>query len=125
MGENTEQKEKVLVLGASTNPSRYSFKAIQMLKEFGHTVLPLGRGEGSVADIAFLDAFPEEGVDTVTMYLAPRHQEAYQDQILALRPKRVIFNPGAENATLYSSLTEAGIQIEEACTLVLLRTGQF
>lgn len=118
--------KKTVVLGASDNPARYSYLAINKLRDHQHPVVAIGRKPGQVADVQIgTDQVAEEGVDTVTLYLNPTHQQAYYDYILSLHPKRIIFNPGAENAELASLATKNGIQPMEACTLVLLSTGQY
>lgn len=119
--------ETVAVIGASPKPERYSNKAIRLLREYGHEVLPVNPAQAEIEGLAVtpdIDALPR-GVDTVTMYVSPGHSGALQAPLLALKPKRVIFNPGAENPALERALQAAGIKVEEACTLVLLRTGQF
>ncbi len=117
---------KTLVLGASTNPSRYSYKAVKLLRAHNHEVIGVGRDTGTVADVTIQPSFPEnEKIDTVTMYLSPLHQQGYYDKIIAAKPRRIIFNPGAENAELGKLAKQNGIKTEEACTLVLLNTGQY
>lgn len=118
--------KKTLVLGASTNPERYSFKAITMLREFEHPVEAIGLKKGEVAGVSFeTELLPFEGVDTVTLYLNPKRQVDYYSYILSLKPQRVLFNPGTENEEFYTLLDAEGISHVEACTLVLLRTGQY
>lgn len=118
--------KKTLVLGASTSPDRYSYKAIRLLRQHGHPVLAVGRSEGNVADVNIQHEWPaHEVVDTVTMYVAPQHQKTYYDSIIRLKPNRIIFNPGTENAELEALAYEHGIATEEACTLVLLNTNQY
>lgn len=119
--------ETVAVVGASPKPERYSNKAIRLLREYGHTVIPVNPAQSEIEGLAVtprIDGLPR-GIDTVTVYVGPAHSEALQAPLLALQPKRVIFNPGAENPALEAALRQAGITVEEACTLVLLRTGQF
>lgn len=117
---------KTLVVGASLKEERYSNKAIQMLREYGHEVVAHGLKEGKVLDV---DIFKEwksyTDVDTVTLYLNPARQEEFYEAIVKLHPRRVIFNPGTENKEFVSLLTKNNIQSEEACTLVLLRTEQY
>ena len=118
--------KKTLVLGASENPSRYSFLAIKKLRRFGHPVLAIGKKTGQVDDVVIGKepvAFP--GVDTVTLYLNPLHQQAYYDYIISLKPRRIIFNPGAENPELADLARKNGIKPIEACTLVMLSTNQY
>jgi predicted CoA-binding protein len=118
--------KKTLVLGASENPSRYSFLAINSLRRHQHPVAAIGRKTGRVLDVDITtEKKPLDTVDTVTLYLNPLHQKEYYDYILSLRPKRIIFNPGAENIELYDLAKNNGILPLEACTLVLLSTGQY
>lgn len=121
-----EKEKKTLVLGASQNPARYSYLAMNRLKAHKHPVVAIGRREGEVAGIQ-ISKLPvsEEGVDTVTLYLNPTHQRDYYDYILNLHPKRIIFNPGTENPELMKRAREAGIEPVVACTLVMLATGQY
>lgn len=118
--------KKTLVLGASENPSRYSYLAINSLRKHDHPVAAIGRKKGRVLDVDITtEKAPLETVDTITLYLNPAHQKEYYDYILSLHPKRIIFNPGAENDELYNLAQKNGIQPLEACTLVLLSTGQY
>lgn len=118
--------KKTLVLGASANPSRYSYLAVNKLREHKHPVVAIGRKTAIVADIPVQsETSPIQDLDTVTMYLNPVNQKNYYDYILDQHPKRVIFNPGAENLEFEKILEEKGIQTVEACTLVLLATGQY
>ena len=118
--------KKTLVLGASSNPSRYSYLAINRLRQHGHPVVAIGRREGTVSDVAVIkDKIPVEGIDTITLYLNSMHQQEYYEYILSLHPKRIIFNPGAENEELEELAHKNGIQTMEACTLVLLGTHQY
>jgi predicted CoA-binding protein len=120
------QKKKTLVLGASDNPSRYSHLALQRLRRFDHPVVAIGRKNSRVGDVIIdKEKAPFEDVDTVTLYLNPRHQEEYYDYILSLKPRRIIFNPGAENEVLARLAKQNNIQTMDACTLVLLSTGQY
>ena len=118
--------KKTLVLGASDNPARYSFLALQRLRNHGHTVVAIGRKATKVGDVPVETAkVPFEDVDTVTLYLNPKHQEEYYDYILSLDPKRIIFNPGTENDELVRKAKAKGIKTQEACTLVMLSTNQY
>lgn len=117
---------KTVVLGASTHPGRYSFLAVNLLRKHKHEVIAVGRDEGVIGDVPIAHSFPEkEKIDTVTMYLSPVHQKGYYDAIVAAKPRRIIFNPGAENDELIALAKANGIATEEACTLVLLNTGQY
>jgi predicted CoA-binding protein len=117
---------QTLVLGASTNPSRYSNRAVKLLRSFKHEVIAVGRDEGEILDVSIVHDIPADlKPDTVTMYLNPHNQEVYYDKILNAKPRRIIFNPGAENEELEKLANEKGIETIEACTLVMLNTGQF
>ena len=119
-------KKKTLVLGASDNPERYSYLAINRLQKNGHPVVAIGRKKTMVNGIAIdTEKNIVQDVDTVTMYLNPIHQKEYYNYILSLKPKRIIFNPGAENEELAGLAKANHIEPIEACTLVLLSTGQF
>lgn len=118
--------KKTVVLGASDSPMRYSFLALRRLKSYDHPVVAIGKKKGSVDDIQIITEHPLiDDVDTITLYLNPMHQKQYYDYILSLHPKRIIFNPGAENAELAALAKQNGIQPMNACTLVLLSTGQY
>ncbi len=120
------EKKKTLVLGASDNPSRYSYLAIQRLRSDGHPVVAVGKRLSRVGDVPIEKEKKEfEHIDTVTLYLNPFHQQEYYDYILSLKPKRIIFNPGAENEELADLANQHQIKVMEACTLVLLSTGQY
>ncbi|MGZ5248544.1 MAG: CoA-binding protein [Flavitalea sp.] len=120
------EQKKTLVLGASDNPARYSYLAIQRLRKFGHPVVGIGRKNTKVADVVIdKEKIPVTDVDTVTLYLNPTHQQEYYDYILSLNPKRIIFNPGTENDKLVELAQEKNIKTMEGCTLVMLSTGQY
>jgi predicted CoA-binding protein len=120
------KNKKTLVLGASTKPERYAYKAISMLVEKGHSVLAIGQNTGEVAGVKiYTKAIPLSKVNTVTLYLNPLRQRDYYNYIVDAKPKRVIFNPGTENPEFYQLLQLNNIKVEEACTLVLLTTNQY
>jgi hypothetical protein len=115
-----------LVLGASTNPDRYSFKAVHALLEHNLPVIPLGVKKGSIAGIEIINDRPKlESVDTVTLYINASIQQDWQEYIISLEPRRIIFNPGTENPDFFARAQKLGIDAQEACTLVLLATNQF
>ena len=120
-------QERVAILGASDKPDRYAYKAFQMLQQHGHEVVPvhpvLREIEGAPVLASLSDI--QGGVETLTLYVNPSISSAAAEAILALNPARVIFNPGTENPELAAKLDAAGIAHLEACTLVLLATGQF
>lgn len=120
------KNKKTLVIGASTKPDRYAFKAITMLVDKGHSVLAIGQNGGEVAGIKIhTKTIPLKNIDTVTLYLNPIRQREYYNYIIETRPKRVIFNPGTENPEFYQLLQSNGIEVEIACTVVLLTTNQY
>lgn len=120
------ESKKTLVLGASQNPARYSYLAMNRLKQKGHDVVAVGARQVNVNGIEIeKEKVPFDGVDTVTLYLNPERQQEYYDYILSLKPKRIIFNPGTENDELWQKAKAAGIKPIEACTLVMLSTGQY
>ena len=120
------QSKKTLVLGASENPNRYSFLAIKSLAAHGHPIVAIGKLMGQVEGITINKEVQQEpDIDTITLYLNPAHQKQYYDYILSLNPKRVIFNPGAENSELASLCRNNNIEVVYGCTLVMLSTNQF
>jgi len=117
-----------LVIGASENVNRYSNMAMKLLKVYGHPVLALGKQKGEVDGTIIetvSNCFKNSQIDTITLYLNPQNQVKYYQDIIDLKPQRVIFNPGTENDELAEKLSENGRASEEACTLVLLRSGQY
>jgi len=126
MSSSTES-QRVVILGASNNPERYSYKALRMLRDHGHEVvlvhpaIPEIEGHPVVPDLSRI----EGEVDTLTMYVNPQVSANMVDLIVGLNPGRVIFNPGTESPMLQTRLDAGEIAYEEACTLVLLQTGQF
>jgi uncharacterized protein len=118
---------KVAVLGASDNPERTAYQAMERLLNNHHEVIPVSPKGGVILGLNVLTALGQitESVDTLTMYVGPDRQSALLGDIVALKPRRVIFNPGSENPAIYSQLQQAGIEVQEACTLVLLSTRQF
>lgn len=120
--------EVVAVIGASNDPSRYAYKAMEMLEEYGHKAIPVHPREEEVLGkkvVHKLGELKDQNIDTVTVYVNPAISDKYEADLIQVKPKRVIFNPGAENPRLSQSLTKAGIEVENACTLVLLRTGSY
>lgn len=118
--------KNTLVYGASLNPARYSNLVIRRLVESGFTTMAYGRKAGEVAGIKIktdLNDFKE--IEILTLYLNPKNQKDHYDPIIKLQPQKVIFNPGTENPEFYDLLIKVGIAAENACTLVLLSTGQY
>lgn len=126
MMKNNKVKDTTLVLGASPKEDRYSNMAVKKLKKYHHDVIAIGNKEGFIDDTPIqkeLTVF--DNIHTVTMYIGTKNQDEYYDYILALQPERVIFNPGTENPELYKLLKQNNIEFLEACTLVMLGTGQY
>lgn len=122
------EKKKTLIVGATTNPSRYAFLAAQMFDDLGLEFLPIGIKKGVVLDREILDlkSKPElNGIHTITLYIGPDNQFEWMDYLIGLKPKRIIFNPGTENPIFYQKAKDAGIEVLPACNLVMLSTGQF
>lgn len=120
------QKKTTLIIGASVNVERYSYKAILSLTYHKHPIIAFGQRKGEVNGVNIeTDWNPNWHVDTVTLYINPQIQKDYYDKIIQLSPKRVIFNPGTENYEFQTRLVEKGIKFENACTLVLLSIGNY
>jgi len=116
----------VMVLGASPNPDRFSYKAVRKLARDNHEVIAIGKRTGMIGEIPVITTQPEiSGVHTVTMYLAPYHQGEIFDYVLSLRPKRVIFNPGTESPEFDEFLESYNIEVVHDCTLVMLAGNRF
>tara|TARA_B100000212_G_scaffold320618_1_gene278592 strand:- start:717 stop:1082 length:366 start_codon:yes stop_codon:yes gene_type:complete len=117
---------KTLVIGASTNPSRYSYKVVTILKSKNIPVVPMGPNQGKIESIEIVSPLkPQENIHTVSLYIRPILQEEYFDFVLSLEPKRVLFNPGTENHRFNKLLDKKNIFWENACSLVLLSTNQY
>jgi len=120
--------KKTVIIGATTNPSRYAYFAADRLTNAGHEIVPVGIKKGKVFGEEIMDIrqFPKVGdVDTITLYLGTRHQPDYYEYLLGLNPKRIIFNPGTENPELAELANQKGIATENACTLVMLGSGVY
>lgn len=116
---------KTLVIGASEKTDRYSNMAIRELRKNGHEVIAVGAKNGKVEDVSIVTEIPQENVHTISLYLNPDRQKPFYEQLLQLHPNRIIFNPGTENETFKQLAKDAGVEVLEACTLVMLRTGQY
>src|SRR5262245_40562800 len=113
--------KKTLVLGASQNTWRISHEAVNRLVKYGHPVTAVGLREGKIGAIDIITELPpDKDFDTITIYLNAENQKKYYDYILSVKPKRIIFNPGAENPELEQLAEEKGIEVLEACTLTTL-----
>ncbi len=120
--------KKTAILGATPNPSRYAYLAAERLNAKQHEIVPIGIKKGHVFgnEILNLRDKPEvSDIDTVTMYIGPQNQGEWEDYILSLNPKRIIFNPGSENPDLAKKATDIGVEVLYACTLVMLGNGHY
>ncbi len=126
-GRGKPEDRTVVVLGASPKPVRYSYQAVRLLNDKGFRVIPVHPRAANIDHIPVLHSLAaiREPVDTLTLYVGPERAHPQIQSIVELRPGRVILNPGAESRELEVALANAGIPFERACTLVLLRTGQF
>jgi predicted CoA-binding protein len=118
--------KKTVVIGASDNPERYSYRAVRMLKQHGHPVVAVGLRKGEIDGVTIQTTQEKVAdVDTVTLYVGPQNQEPWLNYIVQLKPERVIINPGTENAHLHDFLVQHNIEPVEACTLVMLSVGNY
>lgn len=120
--------KKTVLVGAGPNPSRYAYLAANMLEEYDHDTVLLGIKKGDINGNKILDIREKpkiEGVDTITLYIGPQRQPEWYNYLLSLRPKRIIFNPGTENEEFQSLAEQQGVEVLEACTLVMLRSRQY
>lgn len=118
--------KKTIVIGASENPLRYSNMAIKALLRQNHSVVGIGAKSGVVETVSFnTEKVAFEDIDTITLYISQKYQPEYYDYFLSLQPKRIIFNPGTENPELYELAKANNIEPINACTLVMLSTGQY
>lgn len=127
MSNSNSDKKTVVVLGASAKPERYSFQCVELLLERGHKVIPVTPSQTKICGLSPVPDLEsvEENVDVLTMYVNAKRSSDMADAILNLNPRKVIFNPGAENPELEKKCLDAGIAVENACTLVLVYTDQF
>lgn len=119
---------KTVIVGATPNPSRYAYMAAERLTSHNEKFVPVGIKKGEVFGQTILDMRqkpPIENVDTITLYLNANNQHEWEDYLLSLNPKRIIFNPGAENPTLTQKAQSQGVETENACTLVMLGSGVY
>ena len=124
---NATVKQRVVVVGASIKPERYSNQAVRLLIQYGHEVVPVNPAASLIEGLTVVPRLDEiEGhVHTLTLYLSPKSSSVLEGAMIRINPDRVIFNPGTENPTLQATLEAQGIHTEEACTLVMLNTDQF
>jgi uncharacterized protein len=120
--------KNTLIVGATPNPSRYAYIAADMLTEYNYSIIPIGIKKGEIFGQPILNIRekpPLQQVDTITLYIGPRHQPEWYQYLLGLKPRRIIFNPGTENREFEKMAEAQGIDVVEGCTLVMLRSGQY
>ena len=128
MDSEPNKSKLTLVVGATDNPERYPYRAAELLQAKGVPFVPIGIKRGLVFGEEILDLRQKPalgGIHSITLYLGPQNQSEWIDYLIGLGPKRIIFNPGTENPVFFSKAKAAGIDALEACTLVMLTTGQF
>lgn len=121
------KQKNIVILGASNKPGRYSYMALQRLKSNGYTIIPVHPKYKEIDGIAVVSRLQDikDEIDTLTLYINPTLLLPMIEDIIKLSPRRVIFNPGTESREIKTRLKISGIECMEACTLVLLSTGQF
>lgn len=122
---SNNKNHRVLVLGASLKPERYAHKVALQLNRLAYDVVLVGHKPGIIDGLSIETYIPNKSYDTVTLYLGAKNQQQYHDQLLKLKPKRIIFNPGAENSVFQKLAIQKDIEAFEACTLVMLSMGTF
>ncbi len=116
--------KKTIIIGASPNPARYSYRATKLLKEYKHTVIPVGIRKGQIDGENIILGLPiVDNIHTISLYVGYQRQAQYYNYIIDLKPKRLVFNPGTENKELYDLAKKAGIEVVEYCTLIMLNSG--
>ena len=119
-------KKKTLVLGASTNPERFSYMAVRKLKYAGFPVVAVGLREGEIMGVRIEKPFPKfENIHTITIYIGPKNLPPFYDYIFSLKPQRVIFNPGTESPEFAEALDASGVEVEHACTLIMISNNLY
>ena len=119
--------QTVVVLGASNKAHRYSYKAIKLLKKYGHNIIPVHPKLSDIDGLSVITNISNihNKVDTLTLYIGEEKSKLLIDKIIALKPKRVIFNPGTESKKLVKKLSQAKIPFIHDCTLIMLETNEF
>lgn len=120
-------EKTTLVLGASSNPERYSYKAIKIFQRKEIPFIAIGRKEVDLGNVHIVKELPDNigPIHTVTLYLSAKNQKEYYNYILSLNPARIIFNPGTINPELGEMAKKNGIEVVNDCMLVMLNTGRF
>jgi|SRR6266576_2698523 len=122
-----KQPETVAILGGSPNTDHNTYKAFRMLRDYGHRPIPINPAFDEILNEKCYPTIADapKPIDTVTLYLGEPRSNPLIDEIIQAKPRRIIMNPGAENPSLAEKAEEAGIEVVEGCTLVMLQTGQF
>ena len=122
------ENKLTLIAGASADPSRYAYTAALFLNRQNLPFLPIGIKKGDVLGKEILPLREKPNLDeihTITMYMNAGHQKEWEDYFLSLKPKRIIFNPGAENPDFAERAKSQGVSCINGCTLVMINTGQY
>lgn len=118
--------KKTLVIGASSNPMRYGHKAVKALVAAGHEVIAIGKRETEIRGVQVVKGKPDiNDLHTITLYLNADNQKEYLEYMIGLKPQRIIFNPGTFNSKLVKLAREAGIQVVQDCTLLMLDSDEY
>ncbi|WP_258104053.1 CoA-binding protein [Marinoscillum sp. MHG1-6] len=120
--------KKTAIIGATPHTSRFAYLAAERLTSYHHEIVPLGIRKGNIfgKEIMQLSDQPEiPNIDTMTLYINPDHQKEWEDYLLSLSPKRIIFNPGTENPDLARRAANQGIETVNGCTLVMLSSSTY
>lgn len=120
--------KKTVIIGATTDRSRYAYIAASMLTSYRHEIVPIGIKKGDLFGTPIRDIYEKpavKDVDTITLYIGPQRQPEWYNYLLSLKPKRIIFNPGTENDDFEKMASDNGIEVVHGCTLVMLRSGEY
>ena len=117
----------IVVLGASPEKERYSNRALHQLKKGGFQIIGVNPKYKTIENFDCVPKLKNVSgqVDTLTVYVNPAISSQMEKDFIALKPRRVVFNPGSENSRLQKLLQKENIEVLEACTLVMLSTNQF
>lgn len=114
------------MIGASPNPERYAWLAVQRLTEAGEPVTAVGLRGGHIGSVEIRTDRPvPEDVRTVSLYVGPANQGVWTDYIFSLQPERIILNPGTEGGPVEAIAKAQGVEVLRACTLVMLSSRTY
>ena len=119
--------EIVTIIGASEKKDRFAHMAMTALMEHGYDVKLVNPFKRTIDGHKCFEAITDikEKIDTVTLYVNPQRFKDHIEEVIQVKPERVIMNPGTEDTDMEKTLEDAGIKVYRACTLVLLSSGQF